>query len=72
MIQCVGSRNETFAYCSRVCCSAAVKNAIALKEINPDIQVVILYRDLRTFGFKELYYLGGAPQRGAVFSLYSR
>jgi heterodisulfide reductase subunit A2 len=66
MIQCVGSRNETFAYCSRVCCSAAVKNAIALKDINPDIQVVILYRDLRTFGFKELYYLE-ARRKGVLF-----
>ena len=66
MIQCVGSRNETFQYCSRVCCSAAVKNAIALKKINPDIQVVILYRDLRTFGFKELYYLE-ARRMGVLF-----
>ncbi|MCU0615063.1 MAG: FAD-dependent oxidoreductase, partial [Desulfobacterales bacterium] len=66
MIQCVGSRNETFAYCSRVCCSAAVKNAIALKEVNPHIQVVILYRDLRTFGFKELYYLE-ARRKGVLF-----
>jgi heterodisulfide reductase subunit A2 len=66
MIQCVGSRNETFAYCSRVCCSAAVKNAIALKEVNPDIQVVILYRDLRTFGFKELYYLE-SRRKGVLF-----
>jgi len=66
MIQCVGSRNETFAYFSRVCCSAAVKNAIALKEVNPDIQVVILYRDMRTFGFKELYYLE-ARRKGVLF-----
>ena len=66
MIQCVGSRNEAFPYCSRVCCSAAVKNAIALKEANPDMQVVILYRDLRTFGFKELYYLE-ARRKGVLF-----
>lgn len=66
MIQCVGSRSETFPWCSRVCCSAAVKNAIALKEINPDIQVVILYRDLRAFGFKELYYLE-ARRKGILF-----
>jgi len=57
MIQCVGSRNPDFAFCSRVCCSAAVKNSILLKELNPDIQVIILFRDMRTFGFKELYYL---------------
>lgn len=66
MIQCVGSRNATFQYCSRVCCSAAVKNAISLKELNPDIQVVILYRDLRAFGFKELYYLE-ARRKGVLF-----
>ena len=66
MIQCVGSRNEEFAYCSRVCCSAAVKNSIALKEINPRIQIIVLYRDLRTFGFKELYYLK-ARKAGVLF-----
>jgi heterodisulfide reductase subunit A len=66
MIQCVGSRNEEFSFCSRVCCSAAVKNSIAIKEINPDVQIVILYRDLRTFGFKELYYLK-ARQMGVMF-----
>jgi heterodisulfide reductase subunit A len=66
MIQCVGSRNEEFSFCSRVCCSAAVKNSIAIKKVNPDAQIVILYRDLRTFGFKELYYLK-ARQMGVMF-----
>ncbi len=66
MIQCVGSRNAEFGYCSRVCCSAAVKNSIELKKINPGIQVVVLYRDLRTFGFKELYYLE-ARKLGVLF-----
>lgn len=66
MIQCVGSRNEQFPMCSRVCCSAAVRNAIELKKANPSIQVVILYRDMRTFGFKELYYLE-ARKRGVLF-----
>jgi heterodisulfide reductase subunit A-like polyferredoxin len=69
MIQCVGSRNDTFKFCSRVCCSAAVKNSLALKEINPNVQVVVLYRDLRTFGFKELYYLK-ARQKGVLFFRY--
>jgi len=69
MIQCVGSRTSDFPYCSRVCCSAAVKNSIALKEINPEAQVVILYRDMRTFGFKELYYLK-ARQQGVLFFRY--
>jgi heterodisulfide reductase subunit A2 len=69
MVQCVGSRNETFPACSRVCCSAAVKNSLTLKQINPDSQVVVLYRDVRTFGFKELYYLE-ARRKGVLFFRY--
>ena len=69
MIQCVGSREEAFPICSRVCCSAAVKNAIKIKRHNPHAQVVVLYRDLRTFGFKELYYLK-ARQKGVMFFRY--
>jgi heterodisulfide reductase subunit A len=69
MIQCVGSREPDFPYCSRVCCSAAVKNSIQLKELNPGAQVVMLYRDVRTFGFKELYYLK-ARQKGVLFFRY--
>lgn len=56
MIQCVGSRDNERPYCSRVCCSEAIKNALKLKEINPDINVFILYRDIRTYGMKEIYY----------------
>ncbi len=56
MIQCVGCRNEERNYCSRVCCSHAVKNALKLKEINPDMDVYVLYRDMRTYGYKEDYY----------------
>lgn len=56
MIQCVGCRNEERDYCSRVCCSESVKNALRLKEINPQADVYILYRDLRTYGFREDYY----------------
>jgi heterodisulfide reductase subunit A len=56
MIQCVGSRNEERPYCSRVCCSTAVKNAIAIKEVAPDTPVNVLHRDFRTYGFKEDYY----------------
>ncbi|MBT3256071.1 MAG: CoB--CoM heterodisulfide reductase iron-sulfur subunit A family protein [Deltaproteobacteria bacterium] len=69
MIQCVGSRREGFSFCSRVCCSAAVKNSIQLKEINPKAQIVVLYRDVRTFGFKELYYLK-ARKKGVLFFRY--
>jgi heterodisulfide reductase subunit A len=56
MIQCVGSREEPAQYCSRVCCQDAIKNAIAIKERNPRAEVVILYRDVRTYGLREDYY----------------
>ncbi|MCB2189673.1 MAG: FAD-dependent oxidoreductase, partial [Deltaproteobacteria bacterium] len=56
MISCVGCRNEERNYCSRICCSQAVKNALALKEHNPAAEVTILYRDLRTYGLREDYY----------------
>ncbi len=56
MIQCVGCRNEDRNYCSRICCSESIKNALKLKEINPQMDVYILFRDIRTYGFKEDYY----------------
>ena len=56
MIQCVGCRNEDRNYCSRVCCSESIKNALKLKEINPEMDIYILFRDIRTYGFKEDYY----------------
>jgi len=56
MIQCVGCRNEDRNYCSRICCSQSVKNALKLKEINPGMDIYILFRDMRTYGFKEDYY----------------
>jgi heterodisulfide reductase subunit A len=62
MIQCVGCRQEDRNYCSRVCCSHAVKNALKLKEINPEIDIHILFRDMRTYGFKEDYYRDAADK----------
>jgi heterodisulfide reductase subunit A len=56
MIQCVGSREEGNPNCSRVCCQAAVKNALRIRSLNPDAQIFILYRDIRTYGFYEDYY----------------
>ncbi len=56
MIQCVGCRNEDRNYCSRVCCSHAVKNALKLKKKNPEMQIYILFRDMRTYGFREDSY----------------
>ena len=69
MIQCVGCRQEDRNYCSRVCCSNSIKNALKLKEIKPDINVTIIYRDMRTYGFKEDYYREAAD-RGVSFIRY--
>ena len=69
MIQCVGSRDEKHPYCSRVCCGQAVKNALKLKELNPEADVYVLYRDMRTYGFYEKYY-HEARGKGVIFVRY--
>ncbi|MEW6227362.1 MAG: FAD-dependent oxidoreductase, partial [Bacillota bacterium] len=69
MIQCVGSRDDERGYCSRVCCSEAVKNAIRIKETDPDANVFVLYRDVRTYGVREAYF-EEARWRGVVFVRY--
>ncbi len=69
MIQCVGSRNEERNYCSRVCCSHAVKNALKLKKINPEIRIYILFRDMRTYGLREDFYRDASDQ-GVQFIRY--
>lgn len=66
MIQCVGSRDEERPYCSRICCMQAIKNALKIKEISEDAEVYVLYRDIRTYGFKEKYYTL-ARQKGVRF-----
>jgi len=66
MIQCVGSRREDYPNCSRICCQSAVKNALHLKELNPETQVYVLYRDIRTYGLMEDYYTE-ARQKGVMF-----
>jgi heterodisulfide reductase subunit A-like polyferredoxin len=70
MIQCVGSRDDDRPYCSRICCSMAIKNALAIKKKDPGANVFILYRDVRTYGFRELYYKQ-AREAGVVFIRYS-
>jgi heterodisulfide reductase subunit A len=70
MIQCVGSREPERMVCSRVCCTEAVKNAIAIKRVNPMATVAILYRDIRTYGFKEDYY-NEARKLGVMFFRYN-
>lgn len=71
MIQCVGSREPEHLYCSRVCCTAAIKNSLKLKTINPGARISVLYRDIRTFGLKETYYLK-ARQQGVRFYRFER
>ena len=56
MIQCVGSRDDVHPYCSRLCCIQAVKNANKLKECQPQTEVFVLYRDIRTYGLHEAEY----------------
>ena len=72
MIQCVGARSEERKYCSRICCTAAVKNGTLLKEANPDAQVFVLFRDIQTYtsGFEDYYF--GARDKGVIFIRYSK
>lgn len=69
IIQCVGSREGNRGYCSRVCCSESIKCALKIKEINPEANIYILYRDIRAYGFKEDYYQR-AREKGIVFIRY--
>ncbi|MBN1847511.1 MAG: FAD-dependent oxidoreductase [Deltaproteobacteria bacterium] len=69
-IQCVGSREPHRPYCSRVCCTHAIESAIHLKEINPDMKIYILYRDIRTYGEREYLYRK-AREEGVLFIHYS-
>ncbi|MGB9629319.1 MAG: FAD-dependent oxidoreductase, partial [Thermodesulfobacteriota bacterium] len=69
MIQCVGSRTPERPNCSRICCSIAVKNALKIKEKNPEVKITILYRDMRTYGLMERYY-AQARNQGIQFIPY--
>ena len=71
MIQCVGSRNEDFPNCSRICCQNAVKNALHIKELNPEAEVYVLYRDIRTYGELEYFYRQ-ARRQGVHFFRFNR
>lgn len=68
-IQCVGSREGERMYCSRVCCTHSVDNALELKKMKPDMDVFILYRDIRTYGEKEYLYRE-ARDKGVIFIRY--
>jgi heterodisulfide reductase subunit A len=69
MIQCVGSRDEERPYCSRICCSTAIKNATKIKEMSLETAVFVLYRDIRAYGFKESHYRT-ARDKGVIFLRY--
>ncbi len=66
MIQCVGCRNQEHNYCARVCCGHAVKNALALKTLRPQLDVYVLFRDMRTYGYREDAYREAAA-KGVTF-----
>jgi heterodisulfide reductase subunit A len=68
-IQCVGSREPEHPYCSRICCAGAIKNAIRMKERNPQARIFILYRDMRSYGFREEHY-ARAREMGIAFLQY--
>ena len=69
-IQCVGSREPERPYCSKVCCTHSVESALRLKELNPEMDVYVLYRDMRTYGFREDLYKE-ARQKGVLFIRYT-
>ncbi len=69
MVQCVGSRNEENPNCSRICCQSAVKHALQIKDLNPETDVYILYRDMRMYGLLEDYYTE-ARKKGVVFARF--
>jgi heterodisulfide reductase subunit A len=69
MILCVEQRSAERPYCSRVCCTSAVKNALLLKERYPLARIVVLYRDMRTYGFREAAYRE-AREKGVLFVRY--
>jgi heterodisulfide reductase subunit A len=70
MIQCIGSRDTDHNYCSRICCSQTMKNAVKLLQISPDVSIYVLYRDIRTYGLKEDAYRK-ARESGVTFMRYS-
>jgi len=69
-IQCVGSREPARPYCSKVCCTHSIESALRLKGLNPDMDVYILYRDIRTYGAREDLYRE-ARSRGIAFLRYT-
>ncbi|MEA3437298.1 MAG: FAD-dependent oxidoreductase [Thermodesulfobacteriota bacterium] len=70
MVQCVGARTQGKEYCSRICCMTAVKNALLIKEQNPDADIHILYRDMQMYGTENEKMLWEARGMGIKFEVY--
>lgn len=71
-IQCVGSRDQEHPYCSSVCCTFAVKQAILTKEHIKDAKCSIFVMDVRTFGKGfDAYYERAKDDYGVKF-IYTR
>ena len=70
MIQCVGPSQEKGGYCSRVCCASAIKNALKIKALNPHASVMVFFKEIRTYGFREEQYTE-ARRQGVLFLRYS-
>ncbi len=70
MIQCVGARNPERPNCARICCGQAIKNALKIKDISPETEIYVLYKDVRSYGFKEDYYREAA-EKGVIFVSYT-
>jgi heterodisulfide reductase subunit A-like polyferredoxin len=68
-VQCVGSRNEENPYCSKVCCTHSLKSAIAVKSMDKRKRVYVVYRDIRSYGFREDLYKK-ARELGVIFIRY--
>jgi heterodisulfide reductase subunit A len=70
MIQCVRPESSQPEYCSRICCTSTIKNALRIKVANPNCRVAVLYKDIITYGFREQYYTE-ARRRGVLFVRYA-
>jgi heterodisulfide reductase subunit A-like polyferredoxin len=71
MIQCVGSRDDEHPYCSRICCTQALKNSLEIKRRVPNVRIIVLYRDLRSYGLREQLYRQ-ARMAGVIFLEYDK
>ena len=69
MVQCVGARTKERPNCARICCGQAIKNALKIKEVSPETEVYVLFKDVRSYGFKEDYYREAA-MKGVMFINY--